>query len=345
MDTAQPLAAETDPNAALQAAADMFKAATTGQPVERPRDDGGRFTVEVSEPVENFDEAATGGTGEAEYDDDNAEPVAADETAQPMPPSWPEAEADQWNALPAETQSFLAAREAERERAVNAKFQESANARKAAEATAAEANANRQNYASALDTLMAAIQPVKPDPRAYGAGTGQYHREAFDLAVAEYEQQSAALAQLTEQRSAISQQEAAEAEATFMASKNAIEAEYAPKFIADVPELTDPVKAEPMLRALVDYAVAQGIPADVFAEANQSRITSPELHLLWKAQQFDKLRTAPAAAKPKPASPAARPGVSSPRSAQATAQRNKASDRLAREGSIEAGAAVFKHYM
>lgn len=343
MDTAQALApAETDPNAQLQNAADAFKAFTTGEPVQQPRNDKGQFASEQPEELaeeEAEPEAQAEGEAEAEVDEDEQEEAVE---AHPMPPSWPADKADQWSQLPAETQGFLAEREAERERAVNAKFQESANARKAAEAERVEAQAAREKLSSTLDVMLAAINPTKPDPRAFGAGTGHYNREAYDLAVIEHEEQSALFAQLQAQREAIAEEEAAESQKAFEVWKAQVEEQFAPKLLADVPELTDPAKAEPLVRDLVSYGIANGIPEELFAEDRQGEITSPQLHLLWKAYQFDKLRVNPPQAKPKTAGPAVKPGVVSPRSAQRAAQRAKISERLAREGSIDAGAAMWK---
>jgi hypothetical protein len=339
-DTAQLAgAAETDPNAQLGNAADAFKAFLSPA---QPRNEVGQF-ASAEQPEETADEAEPEALlAEGEADEGEGDEQQAAEEAQPMPPSWPADQAEHWSQLPAETQAFIASREAERDRGLNLKMQESANARKAAEAARDEANANRTKYADQLDTLLGAIQPVKPDPRAYGLGTGQYHQEAYELAKVEYEQQAEAIAQLNEQRDAIRTAEKAEQENSFQAWRQEQEAEYAPKFIADVPELTDPVKADPAMRGLIDYAIKSGIPADTFAEENQSRIMSAELHVLWKAMQFDKLRDSRQEPKPKPAGPAVKPGVSSPRSAQKAATRQRNFDRLSREGSIEAGAAVFK---
>lgn len=340
-DTAQPfVAAETDKLTQLDQAADAFKAATSNAPVT-PRDESGRFApleaVEAEEPDAIGDDDAG--------DIEEGEPEAAEE-AQPLPPSWPEDQAEHWQTLPAETQDFILAREAERERAVQAKFQESANARREALAERDQTKATRTQLAEVLDVLSSAIQPVKPDARAYGAGTGQYNREAYDYALAEYEQQATALAQLTEQRRAIQEQDQAESRAAFLAHKQEVEAQYAPKLLADVPELqNDPVKGEQTLRAMVDYAVQVGIPGDVFSNENAETLTSPELHILWKAMQYDKLRANPPQAKPKPASPAVKPGVSSPRSAQKVARHQQVRDRLAREGSVEAGAAMWKSFI
>lgn len=345
MDTAQLSgAAETDPNAQLANAADAFKAFTVGEPVVQPRDTSGRFASEtVDEGADEPEVDETG--GEAEPDDviDEDDEEAAVE-AQPLPTSWPADKADEWASLPAETQAFLAERDAEQTRAVNAKFQEAANARKAADAEYAQVQANRAQYAEALETLMAAVQPVEPDPRHYGAGTGQYDRESYDLAMLQYREQSQVYAQLSQQRDLQRQTEAQEDAARFNEWKQGHEAQYAPKFIADVPELNDPVRAPALLRSVVDYALEHGIPETAFSDAE--RVTSAELHILWKAQQYDKLKSAPPAAKPAPkAGPAVKPGVSSPRSAQKSAQRTRDFDRLAKSGSVEDGAAIFKHYL
>lgn len=340
MDTAQLSgAAETDPNVAIANAADAFKAFTADLPIQ-PRDEQGRF-ASAEEPEAVAEDEIDGDEPEVAEEAEEDEQEAAEE-AQPMPPSWPADKAEIWEALPAEARSFVAERDAEQLRAVNAKFQDAANVRKAAEALQAEAQTNRTQYAEALETLMAAIQPVKPDPRAFGAGTGQYNSEAYAIALAEYDTAQNTFAQLQQQRNAIKAEAAKQDNVQFEAWKQELEAQFAPKFMADVPDLTDAAKAEPLMRELVTYAIANGIPESTFAPDEQKFITSAQLHILWKAQQFDKLRTSPPAAKPKPAGPVVKPGVSSPRSAQKAAQRQIAHDRLAREGSIEAGAAVFK---
>lgn len=345
-DTAHPApGAETDPNAQLQSAADAFLAFDNPP---QPRDDAGRWAAKEQPEDEPETDDGEPETEEPEIDDgdlnDEDEHDEADE-AHPMPPSWPADKAEQWSQLPAETQGFIAEREAERDRAVNAKFQESANARKAAEAAREEANANRTKYADELDVLLSLARSSKPDPRAFGAGTGQYNREAYDLALAQYEQENGIFAQLQEQRDAIRQQEEQESAAAFNAWKQETEAQYQPKLLADVPELTDGAKAEPLLRDLIGYAIESGIPEGVFAEDMQDQITSAQIHLIWKAKQFDKIRASKAQPKPKPASVAVRPGVSSPRSAQKAARKVKAHERLAREGSLEAAAEVFKDFM
>lgn len=335
MDTAQPLAAETDPNAAIAAAADAFK--TFDSPALR--DDAGRF---ASREIETVDEVEP--EGEIEATDDEGEIEGEEEAAEeaqpealPMPSSWSKEQAEHWDALPPETQAFIAEREGQRDNAVNSKFQEAANVKK-------EAAKARDDLVGQLDLIMSAISPVKPDPRAFGYGTQQYNREAYDIASAEYEHQAQALEALKGERETLAQQATEEENKAFAEWKQQHESEWAPKLLANVPELKDPAKAEPALRGIISYAVANGIPAENFAEDAQDQITSAQLNLVWKAMEYDRLK---ASGKPvaKQASPALKPGVSSPRSATKAAAYRKATDNLAKSGSIEAGAAIFKQHM
>lgn len=350
-DTAQPeMAAETD---ALAQAADAFKAFTSEQPV-KARDDQGRFASEQpveeqAEPEELEAEAEAEAGDEGEADDDGQETA---EQAQPLPPSWPADKAEVWETLPADAQAFIAERDAEQLRATNAKLQESANVRKAAEAAQAEAIANRTQYAQAIEIVASALYAPEPDPRQYGAGTGQYDREGYDLALAKHRDSQSAITQLAEQYQAVKAQEAQEAEAAAQQRKQAeaaymtqVETEYRPRLFADVPALNDPAKAPAVVNELLEYARSTGFGEHLFTPDNLATVTSPEIHMLWKAQQYDRLKAAKAEPKPKLAGPAIRPGVSSPRSATRAAQGQKIMERLDREGSIAAGAAMFKHLL
>lgn len=346
VDTAQPLAAETNPNVQIENAADAFKAFTSSEPVAKqpPRDDYGRFTrpedEEAAQPEQPED--YEGEEGEAEAEDAQE---AADESAQPMPPSWPADKAEQWAQLPAETQSFLAAREAERERAVQTKFQEAALTRKSAELERIEAANSRAQYAQGIETVMTLLQVQEPDPRQYGAGTGQYDREAYDLAVIRYREQAGLIQGLQAQRQQIAAAAAQEEAQRLEAYVSEVNEKFAPQLMQAI-ATTDPVKLGEIEQSLVRYAVEHGIPEETFTDPSERKaITSAQMLLLWKAQQYDNLKTKAPAPKPKQAGPAVRPGVSSPRSAQKSAQRTREFDRLNREGSIEAGAAVFKHFM
>src|SRR4051812_9561602 len=113
--TAQPdPAAETDPNAQLQSAADAFKAFTTDQPIARPRDEQGRFApAETGEP-EIEAEAEAGAESDAETVDDDEQLEEAQPDAVDMPSSWSKEDSELWEALPADAQAKIATREAER---------------------------------------------------------------------------------------------------------------------------------------------------------------------------------------------------------------------------------------
>lgn len=335
MDTAQPLAAETDPNAALQAAADAFKSAVG----DKPRDEQGRFARQeidtVDDEPEIEGEPETGDEGEIEEQAEAADEVQPEPV--PMPSSWSKEEAERWNALPPETQAFIAEREGQRDAAVNSKFQEAANVRK-------ELAEKRDGLAEQLETIMSAITPVEPDPRAFGYGTQQYNEAAYRLALQEYQTQTHTLKELQDQRNALATEQAEEERKAFMEWKQAHDAQYEPKLLADFPDIADPVKGQAMLHGLIDYAVKSGIPADIFSADAIDQVTAAQLHILAKAQEWDKAK---ASGKPvvKQAGPAVRPGVSSPRSASKVAAYKRASDNLKQTGSIEAGAAIFKHHL
>lgn len=316
----------------------------------QPRDDTGKFAPKAApEPVEEEIEAAPVEEA-AEIDAEQIEGEEAAEEAQPeavkMPVSWSKDDAEHWNALPPEAQTLIAEREGQRETAVNTKFQEYANARKASEAKIAEANANRDAYAEAVNTVLSMVSPVEPDPRDYGAGTGNYNREAFDLAVLNYRQQVATVDSLKQQRDAITSAQHEEAQKAEAARFAELEEIGRPKLLAAVPDIADKAKAGPALSAIVEYAVSQGIPESVFVE-NADTISSAELLLAWKASQYDKMQEAKTRVAPKAkagAAPPVRPGVSTPRATQQSIALQKDMSRLAETGSIEDGAAIFRHF-
>lgn len=345
-ETAQLAVPTADPNAQIANAANAFKTAVAPPPVER--DGAGRFAsapVEsteqlISEEGELLESEGVVETGDAEEAAEEAQPQPVE-----MPASWSKDQAEKWSAIPPDVQAVIAEREGERDRAVNQKFQEAANAKNAFQAELAEANANRDAYAEAIDTVLSLAKPVKPDPRAYGAGTGNYNREAYDLASVEYEQQQQLVDNLTKQRQAIVAQQSEEASRQQKAVIDAIEEFSRPRFLADVPDLTDPVKGGAVLNDIFQYAINNGVPADTFALENQSSLTSAELHIAWKASQYDKIIAAKGKVAEQPApkpAPAVRPGTAISRSASRSSQVRKASETLAREGTVQAGASIFK---
>lgn len=358
-DTAQPQAAETEPmtrEGALEAAASAFKVALgQEEPPERPRDEKGRFASTSEEVAEEEEEIETDeGTVEpeaAEYDEEADEDEEAAEEAQPdepqMPASWAKEDAQLWEALPPEVQGKIAEREGQRDAAVNQKFQDSANARKAAEAAFAHAQTVRSNYTQALEAAISLIQPQWPSPSMLDIDSDDYDPDAYHLQRAKAEHGQLQVQQLIAQRQQVAAQEQAESAQQEQQAATAINQATLPTFEAAYPEIKDRAKAEPFLAGLMQFAMEAGAPPEFF----HGPITALEWHLIadakkWRDSQaaLKKVRTEP---KPEPRKhqPALRPGVTTSRSAVRTAQRQKAVERHGREHSIDSGAAVIKSLM
>lgn len=349
MDTAQPgLAAE---NVALDNAAEAFKAFTTGVPVSQPRDESGRFAPltpaeEASEEAEEIEADDAQPEGEAEAAEDGAEheteEAAADEAQPaddvPMPTSWSKEDEALWGALPAEAKAKIFAREAQRDQAVNAKFQEAANVRKQAEGLLTEAQANRQQYAQAIEQVLSLVRAEEPNPQSFIDETGQFDGNAYAWAKAQHDQTQKLVSDLQAQRQELAAQEAAEEARAFAEA----EAAYRPKLFQAIPDLADATKGPALIQEISRYAVDSGLDPGILPKAS-----SLEVHLLWKAMQYDRQQAAKAKVQakpaPKPATPAVKPGVSSPRSAFEKAKQQKVMERLHAEGSVEAGAALFRN--
>jgi hypothetical protein len=355
-ETALPLAA-AEGATSLDAAASAFKIhlGQAAQP-ERARDEQGRFAApERTEEEEIETEGAADDAAETVTND--AEGEQAEEAGAPtgepqpdpvaLPASWSKDDSGLWSSLPAEAQAKIAAREAQRDAAVGQKFQEAANVRKANEGLVAEAHANRHRYAEAVDQVLSLVQPRRPDPKEYFTEQG-FDQASYAIAQHEFEQSSELVHGLAQQRRAIAAQQAREAEESEAQALAAINQAAAPRFVSDVPDLTDPAKGSELIGSVVRYAIAQGIPAEMFAPENMKRVSLAELHLAWKAQAYDAMKAAQAkvAATPKPEaktpSPAIRPGVATPRGAAERLKFSGAMDRLAKSGSVADGAAVLK---
>lgn len=344
-DTAQPMAAETDPYAN---AAQAFKAYDEPPP-ERPRDENGRF-ASVEEPDPEPEE-----TGE---DEDAADPEAAEpedvedtdeEEAQPegpdMPSSWSAEDAQLWNELPVEARTKIVERETQRDRAVNDKFQEAANARKAGEAEFAAAQAARQEALVAINQTMSLMVPQEPSVSMLDRNSHDYDPDRYHMMRANYDAQMQQMAALDQQRQMIAQQYQSEQEAAQLARVQEIEQTARPKFFEAVPEAQDPEKLQPLLHSLIEYGVEHGAPPEFFDD----KTTAVEWLMLWKAREYDRIKSASGKVRqtpppqPQKAAPAVRPGVTTPRSTIQKRQADKAFARLSKTGSIEDGAAVFKN--
>ena len=330
------------------------RAETPEQTAERERDERGRFTAKEQaeapgDEAEDFEDIEDGDAGQAEtapddeveFEDSEQEAEAAQPEPVAMPASWSQEHSETWNTLPPETQQVIAEREGQRDRAVNSKFQEAAELMRANQATIEEANANRQRFIQEAQWIESLVQLQEPDIRLIDQNPTEYHRQKayFDAA---NQQLQALRSKRTEAEQAAAQQAQQQAQQQFMR----IEEATRPKFFEVMPEAQDPQKVGPILNELIEYGVSQGAPADIFSE----QTTSLEWTMLAKAKKWDDLQAAKAkAGKGKPearkAGPAVRPGTKSAVSARKKTQAEKRRNELARDGSIRAGAAVFKDFM
>lgn len=341
-DTAQPMAAETPLHEQLDnAAAAMRQLRTSGQ----TRDETGKFAAEVvdEQPTEEPE------LEEQDIPEDNDEPEQDNEEAPEedqadtveMPKSWSKDDEAAWLELSPAAQAKVAEREGQRDQALNTKFQEVAKERKAYEEKLQEANSSRDKWAQDYDLLVSDLSIPKPDPRHYGLGSGNYDRDAYDMALLDYEQTSEHLKTLKAQRETIRTTQDNEQRDAQLALKNQIDAEHGPKLFAVMPELQDQAKAIPAIQGLVKYAIEQGLDPATFEAENQPYITAIELQFIAKARKYDELMSGTSKPAPKK-QPAIRPGVASPRSAQKGARVQKARERLSSENSIEAAAAAMR---
>jgi hypothetical protein len=349
-ETAQPSqAAESEVASDPMAdAANAFKSYNPDAPTREEvlRDEKGRFaSAEAEQEIEAEDEEQS--EPEAESQDSEQDDGEAADEAQPeveLPPSWPSEMAEEWQTLPAPVREKIVAREAEREAAVNAKFQEAANVRKANEAVITEAQTNRQRFAEAADFLMSVVQPQMPPASMLDARSSDYNPDEYHLLDRRYKEQVGLLQGVAQQRAQIAQQEQSEAENARQARIAELNEKAMPDLTKLVPDFSDPDKADTAFTDLARYALGQGVPE----ETELSAFTAVELKLLAKARKYDEMMAAKAKVTPKaakPAAPVVKPGVTTPRAAVEQMKRKQAFDRLDRDGSIEAGADVWKSFL
>jgi hypothetical protein len=306
-----------------------------------PRDESGKFAPKApAEPVEQIEPEAEAVEVEATDDSEGQEPEAEapdegqPEADTPMPSSWPKEDAETWNALPPSARAIIAEREGQRDAAINQKFQEAANVRKAALAEAQAAAANREKYAAQLEQVLDLIRPAAPDPAHYVNEAGEFNGNQYAWDKAQFDKASETVSALEQQRQAIAAQRAQEAQEGVAAEWRADGQRLAayPDFAAD--------KAPATFAAIEAYISKAGISPDVLAQA-----VPAEVEMVWKAMQYDRQQEAKARVAPvaKPATPNLRAGVSTPKAAVVNSQRQQAMKRLEKSGSIEDGAAFFRN--
>lgn len=262
------------------------------------------------------------GNADPEADPGEA-PEAADPEATPPiepPRSWTKDAKERWNALPPETQAYLAEREQQRDREVRRSQNEAAEATKRIAAQQQELEKARKDYEAKLPALMQALQDAQSgafsdiktvddvtrlateDPFRYL----QWQAHQQKLQAVNYEMEQAKTRQTGEQRNAW---------ATHVQAENA-------KVVELHPELADPKAVEKWQKAAVDLLEDKGFTKD---ELNRLASGNDKLSifdhriqsLLIDGVKYRQAQSAPAKVVPPTVPKVERPGTAKPQGSTA----------------------------
>lgn len=280
---------------------------------------------------------------EAPAPEEQEQPEAEDEPEQPAidpPVSWNAEEKAKFAELPREVQETLSRREAEREKFVQTKANETARATKEAERQALSQVAEIERQAvEQLQQLSASLLPQRPDPRLL-QGTDE-HRAIFYQQQAQYEAAAAQQQQL--------QQAAAERGRKLNDYQQELQrreqAENIQVLQDQFPDYLDPAKAE-LRQSLASTAAALGYSHEQIAQARAPDILAMKVAAEWKAkaEKFDALQKTKMetvrAAKNLP--PVAKPGAAQPRAQQSKAAMEQSFDTFKQTRDYGAAADFLK---
>ena len=309
--------------------------------------------VSSEERVEDFaqfldeleDQDSAAGTLSVEEDapdsSDAQAPEGADEPDEPaiVPPvSWGEDAAELFEQLPPELQEKVAAREAQRERAVQTATTAAAEARRNA---AAEANAlfadQQRLYAQHLENLAVQVMPERPDPGLLAVDPQSFYR-----------QQAAFEGQLAQRQAMAQAATEAEAEAQLRDALNhhhEITQDHAALAQALGEQWTDASQRRAMLTDLESVGAELGYSMALMGQANATDILALKAAAGWKAKadKYDALQAGRAqAVKAARAAPrVAKPGASPGRTERNARSRDAAWARAKAERSGDAYAAML----
>lgn len=272
---------------------------------------------------------------DAEAQDRADEP---DDLAIVPPVSWGQDATELFEQLPPELQEKVAAREAQRERAVQTATTAAAEARRNA---AAEANAlfadQQRLYAQHLESLALQMAPERPDP-----GLLAVDPQAF------YRQQSHYESQIAQRQAMAEAAVHAEAEAEArdaLTQHHALSLDHATLTQALGETWTDASQRRAMLTDLEMVGAELGYSMALMGEANATDILALKAAAGWKAKadKYDALQAGRAqAVKAARAAPkVARPGTSPGRTERSARSRDAAWARAKTERSGEAYAAML----
>jgi hypothetical protein len=295
---------------------------------EPPRDDD-HPTIEAEPTAEDEAPEPEAVTGEP----DDGAPTDAAEPPIRAPQSWDAEAKAKFEALPRDLQEVVLARETDRDKAVQRSVQEAADARKLAQAKAAEAESVTQIKAALDQIVPVALQtfrhkwsdwtPTRQAEMARADPAGYVARKA------EFEAEAAEMGRLN----AVNQQAQQVAYQHFVQSESA-------KLATVAPALADARDGPGRRQALAAYLRREGVPVDQIPMLDANTIRLAHKALLWDEAQ------AKAATAARPSRPASAPPPVRPAAAQAAPSRTRSRDvaiqRLDQSGSVDDAVRALK---
>lgn len=242
----------------------------------------------TGEEAEAPEEASEGEEAETEEPEVVVEPLAAIVP----PPFWDGDAKKRFADLPRELQELVLSKESERDKAVASKFEESAKARKAAEAEA-----------SKLATFTGELDKLIPQAKAtfqsrWGNGdidwakvTEEHGLEQAFILKNQFEAESRQLQQLESAKEAVDKHESEKAKADQEATLKQFKVTREEEFKTLVPDFVDPKLGQQRQLEVVQYLATKGIAPDVTINA----ASAAELSIAYKAMLYDKAQAKAAA--------------------------------------------------
>lgn len=305
-------------------------AAPEAAPAPEPVEDDDHPPIEAEPTAEDQapePEAVTGDEPDEESEDAAPPPIRA-------PQSWDADAKAKFEALPRDLQEVVLARESDRDKAVQRSVQEAADARKLAQARAAEAESVTRIKAVLDQIVPAALHtfrskwadwtPARQAEMARADPAGYIARKA------EFEAEAAEMGRLN----AVNQETQQAAYQQFVRTEAARLAEIAPA-------LADPKEGPARRQALGDYLKREGVPSEQIPQLDANTIRLAHKAMLWDEAQAKAATAArpnrPASAAPPPVRPAAAPPAPS-----RTRAREAAIHRLDQSGSVDDAVRALK---
>jgi hypothetical protein len=308
---------------APQEAADAAPVAAASDDAPVGDEASGEVVDDVLDNADNPDSQDQGDDGaetQTEVEDEGGQAVEAVEA----PQFWSKEAKDNFATLPPETQSFLIEQDKAAQKAIGAKFEEAAAARKAAEAKAASLTQIGEQVQTIAEQAEAAfgsrwanftdavwLKLSQDDPQKYIQYKAQYDAEQTTL-----------------------QQAQAARDVTARIERERWLAQQAEDLKTHAPELVDPVKGQERIDKVRSYLLGRGV-----AEQDLTDISAGVAALAWDSYQLHELRKnkPQAAIKPAPkagVAPAASSSVPPPQRELARLQ-NRFNQTGSREDAVK----------